>query len=395
MALKITKEMLNEGQKHALVKVVAWYRSRIGKDRYNTKPYFFLAGYAGTGKTTVASLAVESCVLPHQAVYIAPTGKAASRLRKKGCKGAMTFHQFLYVLATDGSEDEDSDLEFSIRGALKGERPKLIVLDEGSMVSEEQIKDLLSLGIPVLVLGDTGQVEPVNGSPYFVEGKEDVLLTDIERNKGNIVRASFFVRTGNRLPAREYEDVKVYNRRPTVADYFDHAGEDSIILCSYNNTRQKVNAMIRAKFGRTGPMPEIGEKVICTFNQREYDVMNGEVFILQEMKRCPDSQLSPGEDPEFVKLAILRDPEDGEIRQAKMNLSCFLGIDEKERNKSMKSQGGFDFGYALTIHKSQGSEWPRVLLVEEYMKSCPYRKLIYTGITRAKSHLTMFRDQKM
>lgn len=347
-----------------------------------------------THNTTAANVVVERCCRPQEVAYIAPTGKAASRMKKKGCPGAMTLHQFLYVVASD-HELTDGELEFTIKGSRRGDAPKLVVLDEGSMVSSEQMNDLLSLNIPVLVLGDSGQVDPVNGDVFFSEGTEDILLEDIERNKGNIVRASFFIRTGGRLPPREYEDVKVYARRPTVSDYAAHATNDAMILCSYNSTREKVNAMIRAKMGRTSGIPQPGEKVLCTFNQRDHNVMNGEIFILESFGEIPNEWARNGDDPEFIKLALLVDPDDGERRTARFDLTCFIGADEETKKKAKRGRGGFDFGYALTIHKSQGSEWPRVLVVEEWMKSCPYHKMMYTAVTRAQHHLTVFRDPRM
>lgn len=376
----------NEGQLEGIEKAVKWFRAKA--DGRHTKWFFFLAGYAGTGKTTVASEIVRRMVRPHEVAYIAPTGKAAARMREKGCYDAMTIHQFMYSLA-DGI-GEDGGPRFVLKGSLE-RRPRLIVLDEGSMVGKRIAMDLKALCIPVLVLGDTGQVEPVNDEPFFVEGSEDHLLEKVERNTGNILRAAFFIRTGGRLPVRNYEDVKVYERRIDSADVRAHVDNDSIILCSWNDTRRKYNALARTYKGISNQMPEIGEKIICTFNQRKFNVMNGELFEYHGYKELPVDLLSPGEEPEFVKLAILKSLADGKEVNAKFALTCFIGIDQDERDNAMKSIGGFDFGYAITVHKSQGSEWENVLVIEEPLKSCSYAKLQYTAVTRAKKHLTYFR----
>lgn len=382
----MTKIIFNEGQLEGIEKAVKWFKAK--SSGRHTKWFFFLAGYAGTGKTTVASEIVSRLVRPYEVVYIAPTGKAASRMREKGCTGAMTIHQFMYKLVDIQSSDDQP--QFIAKGNIEG-RPRLIVLDEGSMVGTNIAMDLRDLGIPVLVLGDIGQVEPVNDEPFFVEGQEDHKLDKVERNSGNILRAAFFIRTGGRLPVRNYEDVKVHERRITSEDVRDHIDNDSIILCSYNSTRSKYNAMARAYKGISDKLPQIGEKVICTFNQRKCGVMNGELFEYMGYKEIPVEVMSPDEDPEFMKWAQLKSLADGSEVNAKFALAAFLGADEDERNIARRSIGGFDFGYAITIHKSQGSEWDNVMVIEETLKSCSYAKLQYTAVTRAKKHLTYFR----
>jgi exodeoxyribonuclease V len=373
----------NEQQKAAIAAAVDWYRGyKAGK---HFKQVFFLAGYAGTGKTTVAQTIASLCVPHGNTVFIAPTGKAASRLKQKGCPGAKTLHSFVYNFR---GEDEDGEPIFIEKGALD-ERPALVVCDEGSMLGEYDNRVLLEYKIPVLVLGDIGQVEPVNAKPVYVEGTEDVCLTEIMRQAAdsNIVRASFFVRNGKRLPPREYEDVRVRVGVTPIDELLAHTGEDAQIVCSFNATRNEINARIRTALGYEGLRPNLGEKVVCTFNQHGFGIMNGEQGIVLGYE-APDESEIGGKNDDGERI-ILKSLTDGKIRKVHFNPDSF-DADPERRKEAIKSFGGFDYGFALTIHKSQGSEWDRVLVIEERMFGS-YAKLMYTAITRASKVLTIYR----
>ena len=159
----------NAQQIDAIEKAVAWYK-RL-QDGKTTKRVFFIAGYAGTGKTSIAREIVRRCVGEYGAIYIAPTGKAASRLKQKGCRGAKTLHQFIYNVR---GVNDDNEPIFARKSTLD-ERPHLVVLDEASMVGEWDTERLLDHRIPVLALGDIGQVPPVKAAAYFTEDAVDVL----------------------------------------------------------------------------------------------------------------------------------------------------------------------------------------------------------------------------
>lgn len=376
----------NEGQLSSIEKAVSWYKKASRRER-GVKKYFFLAGYAGTGKTSVAKEIADRCAAPSRVVFIAPTGKAASRLRAKGCSGAKTIHKFLYTFVGELRNKP----EFVMKGMLD-EMPDLIVLDEASMTGKSVFNDLLSLNIPILCLGDLGQLEPVDDDSYFVEDNCDANLEKIERNGGNITRAAFYVRTGGRLPCRTYDDVVVREGYVSGLELKEYSAEDSVILCSKNSTRQYYNYKVRGMLGLAGnKLPQVGEKLVCMFNQHSYNIMNGEQVIITGYSEIPEKDLQPGEEADYVKMVNYRSLTNQEPGRAKINLACFLGIDEETRTQSMKSAGGWDYGYALTVHKSQGSEWEKVLLIEEFLRGVDYARLMYTGITRAISRLIVIR----
>ncbi len=377
--------VFNAQQEDAIQKAVQWYKG--WQDYKHRKQVFFLAGFAGTGKTSIAQTIASLCASPHRVVYIAPTGKAASRLRQKGCKNAKTMHQFIYNVR---GEDEEGDPIFVGKGALE-ESPLLVVLDEASMIGEYDQKQLISHGIPILALGDIGQIPPVKAVAAYTEKNVDVLLTDIERQNAdsNIVRASMFVRDGKRLPVREYDDVRV-RASFTDADLVEHSGEDAQILCSFNKTRIEMNQRVRKALGFQGDLPCIGEKVVCTFNQHGYNFMNGEQGIVIGFGSVPDSERE--DDDEVGMLIELKSLTDGKVRKVKFNPLSF-DKDFDTRTDAQKSVGGFDYGFALTIHKAQGSEWQSVLILEEIMRGNDYSKMMYTAITRAIARLTIIRDR--
>lgn len=375
----------NDQQEAAIAKAVDWYKG--WQDRKHRKQVFFLAGFAGTGKTSIAQTIASLCVPAHRVVYIAPTGKAASRLRQKGCKNAKTMHQFIYNVR---GEDEDGEPIFVGKGVLE-ETPLLVVMDESSMVGDYDNNKLLSHNIPVLALGDIGQVPPVKAAAAYTEANVDVLLTKIERQAetSNIVRASMFVRDGKRLPVREYDDVRV-RAAFTTADLVEHSGEDGQIICSFNKTRIGINLRVREALGFKGELPNVGEKIVCTFNQHGYSFMNGEQGIV--IGFCPVDDAEREDDDDIGMLVELKSLTDGKIRKVKFNPLSF-DKDYEVRAEAQKSVGGFDYGFCLTVHKSQGSEWPNVMVLEEIMRGNDYSKMMYTAITRAISRLTIIRDR--
>lgn len=376
--------VFTEEQQDAIAAIRTWYADlRAGR---TTKQVFFLTGYAGTGKTSLARAAAAQCV-PNEAriEYIAPTGKAASRLRQKGCTRARTLHNFAY---NPRGEDEEGNPIFHEKGELDV-MPLIVVMDEASMVGEYDLAAVTRHGIPILALGDLGQLPPVKAPEGLRPDHVDFQLETILRQaaESNIVKAAGFVRQGYRLPDREYEDVRVRTADATLEDLLEHATETSQILCSYNTTRVATNNKVRRALGFSGNLPQVGEKVICTYNQHKFGFMNGEQGIVLKYEEIPehDADMNDSEDMMYVRLKSL---SDGRERKVKFNPNSFSDDEELQR-EALKNVGGFTFGYAITIHKSQGSEWDNVLVIDEPMGDIP--KLRYTAYTRAAKRLTIYR----
>ena len=193
-------------QQQALTVVAEWLRSKPGS---NGAPQVFrLFGYAGTGKTTLARHIADEA--DGEVKFAAFTGKAASVMRGKGCRGASTIHSLIYRARESGEEIPNFDL-WDEAPASKAE---LIIIDECSMVDAELGRDLLSFGVPVLVLGDPAQLPPIQGGGFFTEAEPDAMLTEVHRQAQDdpIVRLSMQVREGQRLTVGEYGKTSVVTK---------------------------------------------------------------------------------------------------------------------------------------------------------------------------------------
>lgn len=403
MSNKIT---LNSEQLAAIAGFKAWWsqikevRAKHGRSVHlaaHMRPVYVITGLAGTGKTTLAKYAVKEVGLTDvQCQPIAPTGKAASRLRQKGMWRAMTLHSFAYLCVGEHENDDTGEKEPVFIGRESvDEVPELILLDEGSMVTGYDRDVLLGFNIPILVLGDHGQLEPVKGTAAFdLEHDADAKLEDIERQgkDSNIIRGANFVRQGFILPERNYHDMKVIIGYPDPEKFKEFAGLDGShqILCGRNNTRQSINNEVRQLLGFTAPIPQVGEKILCRFNQRTYNVWNGELFTVMSPPEMYNEEVDTGNvDQWYINVKSL---DDGREIRCKFNVACFTEDQNSEEYKdALKSQGGWDYGYAITVHSSQGSEWPNVLLIDEQMSGGNKAKWRYTGITRAAERLEYYR----
>src|ERR1700742_3794953 len=193
-------------QDAALTAVADWLKARPGKG--GTPQTFRLFGYAGTGKTTLARHIAES--VDGQVLYAAFTGKAALVMRSKGCERASTIHSLIYKTRESGEEIPSFDL-WDEAPASKAE---LIIIDECSMVDAELGRDLLSFGIPLLVLGDPAQLPPISGGGFFTEHQPDVMLTEVHRQAQDdpIVRLSMSIRAGEYLEPGRYGETEVVRK---------------------------------------------------------------------------------------------------------------------------------------------------------------------------------------
>src|SRR6188768_4531261 len=193
-------------QQQALTVVAEWLKSKPGSN--GTPQVFRLFGYAGTGKTTLATHLAEA--VDGEVKFAAFTGKAASVMRGKGCRGATTIHSLIYRTRESGDEIPNFDL-WDEAPASKAE---LIIIDECSMVDAELGRDLLSFGVPVLVLGDPAQLPPIQGGGFFTEAEPDAMLTEVHRQAQDdpIVRLSMDVRAGEYIETGRYGETNVLRK---------------------------------------------------------------------------------------------------------------------------------------------------------------------------------------
>ena len=376
------------------------------------KPFFYLAGYAGTGKTTLARHFAEG--VGGQVLYAAYTGKAASVMRSKGCVGATTLHSLAYIpkmkcrerlrqlvdqleaaakaadhqlvdhlesqIAEENKQLARPSFSLNQESALKS--ASLLIVDECSMAGDRIGEDLVSFGVPILALGDPAQLPPVQGEGYFTQGDPDFLLTEIHRQAldNPIIRLSMAVREGrgaieNDLPYGDYGDSRVVREVDGTAAM----AHDQMIV-GRNDTRRQYNEKMRRLLGRRS-LVEVGDRVVCLRNNHDLGLMNGAVFTVVEVR----------EDEEGPVLLI----DDGESRaEVPIHVDTMRRGSVPDGASFFDRQGREEFchAYALTCHKSQGSQWPAVMVLDESaVFQQNQRRWLYTATTRAAERVTIIR----
>jgi exodeoxyribonuclease V len=131
-------------------------------------------------------------------------------MRSKGCHSASTIHSLIYRARESGEETPS----FELWNDAPASKAKLIIIDECSMVDAELARDLMSFGVPLLVLGDPAQLPPISGGGYFTDAEPDAMLTEVHRQAQDdpIVRLSMEIRAGNSLTQGQYGETQVVRR---------------------------------------------------------------------------------------------------------------------------------------------------------------------------------------
>jgi ATP-dependent exoDNAse (exonuclease V) alpha subunit len=356
-------------QDQALKAVSAWMKQP-------KEQIFRLFGYAGTGKTTLAKEIAEG--VSGDVLFGAFTGKAASVMRSKGCVGASTIHSMIY--RSRGTDEEDAP-RFVLNRQSEVKKARLVIIDECSMVDEPLGRDLLTFGTKLLVLGDPAQLPPVQGGGYFTAQEPDVMLTEVHRQAaGNaIIRLSMQVRAGEPIERGDHGEAKVIRRADLGQKIAMQADQ---ILVGRNQTRREVNQKIRALRGFDGSAPVAGEKIVCLKNNKEKGLLNGGTWTVKERAISAKG---------VITMRALSDdaPEDGLVKVSVLP-EFFLGTEEQVPYSKRREFDEFDYGYALTVHKAQGSQWDEVVLFDESFAFREHReRWLYTGITRAAERLTI------
>ena len=397
---------LSPTQTFAVRDAVKWYKSWTPES-----PPFRIFGYAGTGKTTVVDKIIEALGLTQdEVVKAAYTGKAALVMTKAGTP-AHTLQSCLYIyikpdrtlcnaLFDKWRDETDKELKKAARAELDAaSTPRfeinttkspllsasLLVVDEVSMVNLEMREDIESFGIPLLVLGDPGQLPPIESTGALISGEPDIMLTEIHRQASGspIIAMSIRARTG--IPLAYCEDWpgrKILRSQLSIDDYI----EADQIITGKNVTRQGINKMLRHVKGLTDPYPCVGDKLICLRNEKKLPLFNG---LFAEVTGIGDVL------EHSIEMEVKT--ELGDTLEVKMLRAHFDAYEDNCDLKNVKwwerrDSQEFDFGYAITVHKSQGSQWDNVLFLDDGMLKWDKktrRRWLYTGITRAAERLTV------
>ena len=376
---------LETQQAQAVTEITDWYKKKSSK-------YFVLAGLAGTGKTTIVKYFMDKLNLhPDDVAFVAYTGKAALVLTSMGTP-AVTIHKLIYKAVEDPITKE---VKFIKNDKL--DKPiKLIVVDEASMVSEDIQSDLESFKVPIIYIGDHGQLPPVNGTSKLMM-EANIKLEKIHRQaEGNpIIFLAKMARMGAKLPYKEFgKGVIKMSARDVTPGLLTGVEQ---ILCGKNTTRHKLNNRVRALLGKASARVLVGDRVICLRNnwQKGYiNGMTGTVLAIQEFDKSnikPEDSWRYHVDQQAFDIECDHDVSNfSEEGNTLRNIPFDSTVFQFNQTPDMKNRciEPFDFAYAITVHKAQGSQYHSVLVMEEYLGDAQlHKKWLYTAITRAASSL--------
>ena len=403
-------------QLQSIEAVKKWYHT-------SSNQTFYLAGYAGSGKTTLAKHIANE--LGVRTVYAAYTGKAAYVLRSKGCTDARTIHSLIYhsrensrdqltTLQVELEKLEKELMELDLEGPDIVDHPKyreiqglieteeenakepyfilnqdseitqhdLVVIDECSMVDTVMGEDLCSFGMPILVLGDPAQLPPINGQGYFTSRDPDFMLDEVHRQaEGNpIIQLATQVRQGKTLEVGDYGSSSVVGAGARLSDERKLAFDQ--IIVGKNVTRRSINKNIRALLGFEDRYPVLADKLVCLKNNNELGLLNGGLYHVTGLTGVLDQK---------VHMSVRPENEAESLSVAAWE-HYFFGTDKEIRYFELSEAQRFDYGYALTCHKSQGSQWADVCVFDEsWVFRQDRNKWLYTAITRAEESVTIIK----
>ena len=424
-------------QQQAIAKFIEWFEQAesLRDDRSQNEPIkpFVLSGYAGTGKTTMIRHAIDLLKNTPSAsdgeprklrvLFGAYTGKAALVMQRNGIP-AQTLHSILYVpiepnkqriqelteeLAAETNKVRKKEIrellkeEDSLKFRLSEKSPlysaDLLVLDECSMVNDEMLADIQSFRVPVIALGDPGQLPPIDGQGALFKGQPDALLTEIHRQAEGDPIISMATRARNNIPipmanatqTRFSELSQALTGRYRWNQFaLETLAKVDQILTGKNKTRRDWNNRIRQARGfelTDNPYdlpvyPEVGEKLICLKNNQEQNLFNGLICYVREVGELHDM---------YIELRIETESAPGKTQWVKALRAHFdeyisPGAVEELNWYDRKGNDEFDFGYVITVHKSQGSQWDSVALIDDKMlvwRKLDRAKWMYTAVTRA------------
>lgn len=388
--------VLNNQQDECVKMAVNWFNN------YSSKQTFEISGPAGSGKTTIVKTIIQNLGLRMDDVlFVAYVGKAALQLTRSGVNGR-TIHSAFYDIDFVPMKDEDGNV--IIRNGKIATRPefikkekipsniKLIVIDEAPMVNESFGIDIESFNIPIICLGDLQQLPPViGGSKYLI--RPDYVLTKIMRQaEGNpIIYLSQLASRGEHIPYGKYGDRCYVIPKDNIND--NMLLKADMILTPTNASRARYNRYIREELRRIeSDLPVEGEKLICRKNNRNRIIGDG-VYLVNGMLGYVRNVDKSTYNSKTVDITFSPDFDDRLMfNNVKIDYKTLMQSIQTDNNQYKKGYSMFDmfeFGDAITVHLSQGSQAENVLFISE-----PFgrdrdlqAKLEYTGITRASEGL--------
>ena len=385
----------------------------IAVDRYKRKEHYtVISGYAGTGKSTLVKFIVAA--LPNinpdeDVIYTSFTGKATQVLQKKGNKNVSTLHKLLFesIPKPDGT---------FFRKPVEFIPYKIVIVDECSMVPKELLQRLIKYNVHIICLGDPGQLPPINkNEDNHLLDHPHIFLDEIMRQEAEseIINLTMDIRAGKPLARYQGKEVQVLNKDELTTGMLLWADQ---IICAKNETRIALNNQMRDLLGRSGG-PQDGDKVICLKNNWDIYSVNDNPLVNGTIGYLKDSfstyinlprQITSDGKPKKLDILTANFISDTEEDYGILNMDKQLittgvpGLDWKTSYKmgrnwrfQDKIPDQFTYGYAITCHKSQGSEWDNVLVIEEGFpfEKEEHKQWLYTAATRAAKKLVIIKKK--
>lgn len=400
-------DSLSFQQRRAVECIYSWYKEQ-------KKPQFVLGGYAGTGKTTLIEYLISNSFGDSLKIAVlAYTGKAAEVLKKKGVYHATTIHSFLYMVNTE-KVFQNKITYFNSKEDMEFDAIDLIICDEASMVPKAQYEDLLKLKKPILFVGDHFQLNPVTNEDFNIMKDVDFELTEVHRQAEDsiIIRLATMLRQTRDewsvLLSNDYQQLRLKTRECLDRELLSM----DQIICTYHSTRRRFNEKYRQMMGYPSFVPVVGDRVMCYENSRKHGVFNGQQFFIKEIGKI-------WYDGDGHMNMLVEHVDTGEVINVPTNIKCFSNSsltqqeistgrmivkDQDKMPYDDETQVPFDYAYASTCHKAQGSEFDKVLIVVDsdrqsnifkYKEPDAYPRFLYTAITRAKKELRFYKEYGM
>ncbi len=356
--------------------------------------FAIINGGAGAGKTSIIKHIATTLKGSGACVYLAAfAGKAAARLREATGHSASTIHRML---------DYRGDAGFMCQ-TLRG---KSVIIDESSMVSSDLLAEIVSRKPDRLILvGDQAQLPPVGSGQPFHDivaqfGSVVKTLTTCYRNSEAIFNAAMLIRSGRMPSYHDQTDGELWEVHRTTGPEATHKAildavrggdvdfDQDIILCCRNGENaeqpcsvESMNKDIKEIVNPStlGKAVEAGDRVICTKNNADLDVWNGTTGTVKTF----DSDGAMWVTLDYPAVDTFRSTP---TETAYNDEVLIPRVDVKE----------WQLAYALTTHKSQGSQYRKVFFVclNRDVAVLLDRPMIYTAVTRAKKECHVYGEPR-
>lgn len=392
----LTINDLSKEQREIYNSILKWMNDKQDKR-------LIFSGVAGSGKTTILTLLAANT--SKTIAFACYTGKAANVLREKLDNNKIhysyvgTIHGLMYIPIID---------KYTLQITGWKRRPDIdediIVIDEASMVTDRIQADLQYYGKKILYVGDSAQLPPIESKLNLME-YPNLMLDEIHRQAADnpIIKLSAMIRKDEDISKFECDDNRVRFLKRDSAEldeiatnlYKDKAKRlDSAILCYFNKSRIRFNSIIRniLKFEND---PNPGDVVICLKNSKDmYKVIfNGMRGLVESCRSMDKHRYNMWVDFVDDKMKI-NDTVSKHQFNCEQTFQTPLDLERHGLMAKTWEKIGllFDYGYALTVHKSQGSEFDNVIVFIERSRYCDddtFRRWKYTSATRAVNNLIL------